>query len=292
MVLVVFLYALLASTFIFAKKVVGCANPCFIIGFRMILAGSMLLAMQMFRNSKRLNIPRKDWWLFLKVALFHIYIAFIFEFWALQYVSALKTTLIYSSTPFIAALLSYFLLHERLSTKKFIGIGIGLCGLVPVILAATQGPEAAMEFGRISLPEIVLLCSVTSASYAWFIIKDLMQRGHSLIVINGTAMLVGGVLSMITSILFEGLQHPVNNWPYFLLWVFLLIFVSNIVFYNLYGWLLKRYSITFLTFSGFLCPGFGTIYEWLFMGGGITWHYPASLLLVTLGLYVFYRGEI
>lgn len=292
MISVVVLYALLASTFIFAKKAVSLANPCFLIGFRMVTAGLILLAYQYFFLKESLQIRKQDLWLFFKTALFHIYFAFILEFWALQYISALKTTLIYSATPFIAALLSYCLLDERLSKKQIFGILIGLVGLAPVVLASANGIEATMEVARISIPEIVLLCAVISASYAWFMVKELMNKGYHLGLINGFAMLIGGVLSLVTSGIVEGFASPVHDWPNFLLWVFMLILVANIIVYNMYGRLLQTYSITFISFSGFLCPSFGALYEWLFMSGEVTWHYLASILFVTLGLYVFYRDEL
>jgi drug/metabolite transporter (DMT)-like permease len=292
MFLVVVLYALLALTFPLAKKAVSLAHPCFLIGFRMLVAGSFLLGYQYFFKRAHCSIHRSDWGLFLKTSLFHIFFAFTLEFWALQYVSALKTTLIYASTPFIAAILSYLLLSERLSLHKIIGIAIGLCSLVPVIVSATTGAEAMMEFGSISLPELSLLGSVFSATYAWFLVTKLMNKNYPLALINGVAMFVGGVLSMILTACVGGFAHPVVSWMPFLGWLSLLILVANITVYNLYGWLLRRYSITFLTFAGFLCPSFGMLYEWLFMGGTVTWHHFVSLFFVIIGLYIFYRGEL
>ncbi|MFA6263437.1 MAG: DMT family transporter [Candidatus Babeliales bacterium] len=292
MFLVVVLYALLALTFPLAKKAVCYAHPSFLIGFRMLIAGTFLLSYQYLFKRARCSINRSDWWLFFKTSLFHIFFAFTLEFWALQYVTALKTTLIYASTPFIAAILSYLLIKEHLSLHKIIGIVIGLCSLLPVIAAATTGPESAMEVARISLPEICLLGSVISATYAWFLVKELMIKNYSLSLINGVAMFIGGVLSMILAAFVGGFNHPVSAWMPFLGWVGLLILVANIVVYNLYGWLLHRYSITFLTFAGFLCPSFGMLYEWLFMGGVVTWNHLISLVLVTFGLYIFYRGEL
>lgn len=292
MIAVVLLYALLALTFIFAKNAVSFSSPCFLIGFRMIVAGLILLTYQCLILKQGLSIHKKDLWLFLKTALFHIYFAFILEFWALQYISALKTTLIYSATPFIAALLSYFILNELLSKKQIVGVVIGLFGLAPVIMASAEGMESTMEIAHISLPEIVLFAAVISASYAWFMVKELMNRGYNLGLINGSAMLIGGVLSLVTSALTEGISQPVHDWPNFLLWVGLLIVVANIIVYNLYGWLLRHYSITFISFSGFLCPSFGAFYEWFFMGGSVSWHYLASITLITIGLYVFYRDEL
>lgn len=310
MILIIVLYAVLALTFIFAKYAVALAKPCFLIGFRMIVAGILLLGYQCFARRKELQIPRADLWLFAQTAIFHIYFAFVLEFWALQYVSALKTTMIYSSTPFISALLSYILLGERLSVLKRVGIAIGLGGLVPVFLvtaaqsvtatvdALNQGTGAlavmpdASWIGSFMIPEIVLMCAVVSAAYAWFLVKKLMQRGYGLIMINGVAMLLGGVLSMLTAAVMGDLANSVVNWQQFLLWVGLLILSANIIVYNLYGTLLRTYSLTFISFAGFLCPAFGALYEWLFFGGVLSWHYVASFLLVTLGLYVFYRQEL
>lgn len=293
MILVVVLYAVLASTFIFAKKAVSLANPCFLVGVRMIIAGLLLLGYYWLFYRKHLRIKRADWWLFFKVSLFHIYIAFIFDLWSLQYISALKSTLIFSSTPFVAAVLSYFLLAERLSIKKIIGVVVGIGGLVPVVMIQASGEGVAQELTRISLPEIVLFGAVLSGAYAWFLVKRLMDRGYSFGVINGVAMLVGGIMSLATAGIVEGFAHPVRDLYPFMGWLVLLILAANIIFYNLYGYLLqKNYSITFITFAGWLCPCFATLYEWLFMDGTITWHYFVSLGLVSLGLFIFYQEEL
>lgn len=286
MILVALLYAILASTFIFAKQALMYAKPFFLIGFRMTLAGCLLLGFACLR--RHLVIRREDWWLFFRVALFHIYFSFILEFWALQYLSALKTTLIYSTTPFIAALLSYVLLKERLGRGKAVGIAVGLCGMVPIFML---GGGNAHELLNITLPDVILFGAVVSGAYAWFLVKQLMNKGYSLAVINGVAMLIGGVLSFGTSMLLESTPY-VYNWPKFLLWVACLIVVANVVVYNFYGWLLHRYSITFLTFAGFLCPSFAMLYDWLLLGGRLQPHYLISIVLVTTGLYIFYRKEL
>lgn len=291
MIFVVILYAVLASTFIFAKKAVTLANPCFLVAVRMLLAGAFILGFYALFHRKYLKIKRADWGLFIIVSFFHIYLVYLLDFWSLQYITALTSTLIYSSTPFIAAILSYFLLKERLTLKKIIGIIVGLGGLVPVIALQVQG-QASSAFGSISLPEIVLFFAVISGAYAWFLVKKLMDRGYSFGMINGVAMLLGGIMSLVTAGIFEGFAHPVKDLYPFMGWLFLLILSANIIFYNLYGFLLQRYSITFLTFAGWLSPCFATLYEWLFMGGTITWHYGVSLVLVFIGLYVFYQDEL
>jgi drug/metabolite transporter (DMT)-like permease len=292
MILIVILYAILASTFVFAKYAVAFSTPTFLIGFRMIIAGLMLLGFCLIKGRGRLHINVTDYWLFFKTALFHIYLAFTLEFWALQYVGALKTTMIFAFTPFIAALLAYGLYGERLNRAKKIGILIGATGLVPVLLASGEVSLSQSIWLTIGLPDLALLGAVISGAYAWFLVKQLMQRGYSFVIINGVAMLVGGMLSMITSIMVSGFTMPVSNWPSFLWWTMMLIISANIIVYNLYGALLRRYSITFLTFAGFLCPSFGALYEWGLTGKAVSWHYLVSLVLVIAGLYIFYRQEL
>lgn len=295
MFLVVLLYIFLALTFVFAKFIVQYASPIFIIASRMLLAGGMLLLYEIFYLKKHLIPHKKDWFLFLQTSLFHIYFSFVLEFWSMQYVSSSKANIIYSTTPFITALLSYILLKEKLSKIKIFGLLMGLGGLMPVLLLSTSNNGLSGEIFHISLPEIVLLFSVSSAAYAWFLVKKLMNKGYSLTLINGIAMFLGGVEALLTSVVVEIANPLWNNQPIklvydlkpFLFWLFMLIIVANFIVYNLYGWLLRKYSITFLTFAGFLCPIFGAFFGWLFLGEQITWHYFISLIIISIALYIF-----
>jgi len=307
MFFIILLYALLAVTFILAKNALQYAAPCFLIGFRMITAGLILLTYYFItykrdrpHSDKNTNqyksILNQSWrtdiWLFVKTAFFHIYCAFILEFWALQYLSALKTNIIYSSTPFIAALLSYLLLNERLTAKKMGAIILGFCGIIPMLSCTPTRVLFFSEILCISLPECILFCAVISSVYAWFLIKKLMDKGYHIGLINGTSMLIGGLLSLLTSLIFEPVGNTVYNWPLFLWWVSLLIITANILFYNLYAWLLQSYSITFITFAGFLSPLFGMLYERFFMHGTVTWRHGISTLIIAIALYIFYCDEL
>ena len=289
MFLIFLLYALLASTFIFAKFSIDYASPIFVIGFRMTLAGLLLLGYLLLFKKRSFKLHKKDLFLFMRVAFFHIYLAFVAEFWSLQYITSSKANLVYSLTPFIAAALSYFLLKERLTRGKLIGMGLGVIGIIPILLTQTGG-QSPLSF---TLAETILLVAVISAAYAWFDIKKLMQKGYSLIMINGFAMLTGGIGAFITYLIARDPNVPATtNFPEFFKYVSILVILSNVIFYNLYAWLLKRYTITFLTFCGFLSPLFGVCMGWFFRGEAITWPYWVSICLVTSALFIFYKEEL
>jgi len=306
---------ILASTFIIGKAALEYVHPFFLIAVRMIIGGSILLGYQYFFKHVNFSINRKHVWLFVQATLFHIYLSFMFEFWALEYVSSAKTCLFFSLSPFVTAILSYFLFAERLTTKQKIGLSIGFLGFLPELFAPQPVMEAtAGGIGFISFPEIALLFAMVAGAYGWVILKRLVVDNHySIAMVNGIAMFFGGILSLITSFIWSGWPtvksvseptHYLSQYlvvllgaqgagiAFFLFYTGLLIIVANIIYYNLYGVLLKKYSATFLSFAGFTAPFFTAFFGWLFLGESISWHFVVTNICVFFGLYLFYMDEL
>lgn len=287
MLLIILEYAILAATFTLAKKALSFAPPFFLVMMRLLIAGFFLTMYAYFRNAVKWKKVQEDAWLFIAAGLFHSYFAFVPEFWALQFVTSAKTSIIYAATPFVAALFSYFFYSERLTGYQWLGMLVGTAGLAPLIIYKSEPTEWGGLLS-LSVPELVLIGAMMSACFAWFIIKKLMKRGHSVAMINGAAMSIGGLLCIPTVLVAE--PHAislVSSWSGFIGWLSVLIILSHFISYNLYSWLLTQYSITFMTFCGFLCPLFSTLFGALFLGEHITWHYFASIFGITLGLVLF-----
>lgn len=312
MIAVLILYMLFASTFTLGKMALTYCDPIFFVATRMLIAGLLLLGYQALRNKPAWKWQSKHWPLYLQLMIFHIYLAFVLEFWALQYVHAAKACLMYNVSPFVTALYAYLIFSERLSWQKVAGLFIGFCGLLPIIFAYTPMEDVAGSFLRISFPEIALLGSIACSAYGWMVFKQCMQRGYSPVMINGISMFGGGIVAGITSLILEGapkIKVPMvlstldstiaqvvglysASWLMFMLYVFVLILIANIICYNLYGYLLARYSATFLSFAGFSTPLFAAFYDWMLIGDTITWHFAVSLGITFFGLYLFYRQEL
>lgn len=282
-------YAILASTFTIAKVAVGYADPLFLIGTRMVLSSPLMFLVHYFQKNASFRIHKRDWPAFFAVSLFHIFLPFIGEFWALQYLSSAKTAITYSLTPFIAAILSFVLLNKKISKKQSLGLIIGLLGLLPIFISGDD--VATHEFFMISMPEIVLLVSVIFASYAWFIVSKLMNKGYGISLINGVAMFIGGNLSFIAWYFFSEGPAIHGDFYGFMWWTFLLIIVANVISYNFYGWLLRHISITLMSAVGFFCPIFASLYGWLLLHEKLALSHLVALLLVIVGIWLFYREE-
>lgn len=293
MILVALLYLLFASTFTLGKAVLAYISPILFIGIRMVAGGSILLAYQYFFNRSKWHFDWKDSGSFFHIALFLIYISFLGEFWAMQYVSASKACLLFNMSPFITALFSYYMLSERLTKKQWIGLAIGFLGFLPILVDQTAGEQVTRHFGFLSTPELLLIMAVTSASYGWMVMRYLViERDYSSIMVNGTGMLVGGFMALITSFFLEGVPHiNQEQVPIIASYTLALILVANIICFNLYGVLLRRYSATFLSFAGFTTPLFAALLDLIFFSQPITMGFVATIAFVFIGLWLFYNDE-
>lgn len=292
MILIIFLYAVCASTFTICKSLLSFVKPFFLIGVRMLVAGVLLLAYAWWKDKKAFIIKRADWLPFVQIVLFHVYFAYILDLWSLQYISSSKSSFLYNLSPFLAALFSYFYFSEKMTTKKWIGLSIGFCGLLPeMFLKKISGQSDGFLF---SIPELVLLGAVASGVYGWIMVRKLVKDGNYCpTVVNGIGMVGGGLLAFVTSYCIEGWsESPVLQfWPFIKLTA-LIIVVGNIIFYNFYGFLLKRYTATFLSFAGFTTPIFAAIFGWIFLGELVHWTFFASMVIICIGLYIFYQEEL
>ena len=71
-----------------------------------------------------------------------------------------------------------------------------------------------------------------------------------------------------------------------------LIILANFIGYNLYGYLLRHYSATFLSLAGFITPFFTIILGWFFLSEQLTLPFLVSFVLTIFSLYLFYRQEL
>jgi drug/metabolite transporter (DMT)-like permease len=291
---VVLLYALFASVFTLAKSGLQYVQPFFFVGSRMLVAGIILLAYQKIKHRQQFKFDRQTWFRIIQLALFNIYLTNMLEFWGLRYLTSAKTCFIYSLSPFLSALFCYLLFNEKLGLKKWIGLGIGFLGFLPILLSHTAGESAAGQFYIFSWAELAVMGAATFSVYGWIVLKQLInENGLSPMTANGMSMLIGGSCALLHSFISEKWDPiPVTNMPVFIECALLLIIISNLICYNLYGYLLKHYSATFISFAGFTTPLFTALFGWFFLQETVSWHFYFSFGIVLSGLLVFDQEEL
>lgn len=297
MPLVILLFALFASLFTLSKTALDFSEPFFLIGSRMAFAGLLLLTHQFIYNRKAFSIKSQHILPLVLLGLISIYITNIAEIWGIQFMSSAKACLIYSLSPFIAALVAFWMLKERLTTKKWVGLCIGFVGLTPILFVGSNTSELAKDLFIVSWAEIALITAVFSSVYGWILLKKIINDfEYTPIMANGISMLIGGCLALIHSYLSGESWSPIpvisGQYAGFIECAFWMTIISNVVCYNLYGFLLKRFSATFMSLAGLVTPLFASLFGWYFLDETISWHFFASMILFSIGLAIFYQEEI
>ena len=226
---------------------------------------------------------------FFGAILFNIFITNTFELVGLQGCSPVKVSLIFCFAPFFGALLAYFLWHERLTYFKWLGLGLGLLGILLLYLPCGPGATLSTQGS-----DIWIWGAMIGTTVGWTCVKRLVfDYGYTPFFTNMVTMFIGGILSLIGSFLIEPWSTlPISDEFYFWILVGATALISCVVCYNLYAWLLRFYSVVFMTFAGFLCPFLTAIFGYFLLDETITFTFVGSFILLLLGLVIFYKEEI
>jgi len=279
--------------FTISKWGLAYTEPIFFVAVRMLVAGALLCGFLLIRGMRfdraLVRATLIDWFLFIQIIFFHIYLTYICDLCALKNISSIESAVIYNLSPFIAAVFSYFWFNERMTPKKWFGLLLGFSAFIPALILQGATVDLFTNLG----PRLLTLIAVISSAYGWIVLRALVQKGYSPLYINGIGMTCAGVISLFTSYFAETWDpSPVTQWIPFIQATVLIVVFANIIFYNLYGYLLKRYTATFLAFAGFLCPLFAALLGYLFLHETVSWYLIFSFVLVLIGLMIFYHEEL
>ncbi len=210
--------------------------------------------------------------------------------------TAAKTCFFYSLCPFFSALFSYLHFGEKMNGRKWLGMGIGFMGFIPVLASQKGAGELLSSFAYLSWPEISMLAAAACTSYGWILLR-LLVKGESIspLMANGASMLIGGSFALFHSLLVDSWTPiPVlfENIPLFLQGTLMMTLISNVICYNLYGLVLRKYTATFVSFMGLLSPIFASLNSWIILGEKPSMIIFASTGIVSIGLWLVYSAEL
>ena len=293
--LVFLLFGMWSIAFPVGKYLLQYSPPIFLTGFRMTLAGVVLLLFLFLRKKIPKTISRRQIISLLALTFFSVYLTNILEFWSLSHLSATKTCFIYSLSPFITAILSYIHLKEKMTPMKCLGIFIGVLGFIPVIMFKTGTEGLLQAFCGFTWPEISMFGAAFFSVYGWVILRIIVKNENmSPFLANGVSMFLGGLLALGTSYFVDPwnpLPFTLSSFPTLFSNLLFLTFISNIICYNLYGFLLKRYTATLISIFGLLSPIFTSIHSFVILKEPFSPAIILSTFIVLFGLWIVYREE-
>lgn len=294
--LVCFLFFLWSSCFSLGKIALEYTSPVFLTAFRMLFAGVILTGFLFIKKKSQLKLTKKQWISLGILGFFSVFLTNICEYYGLKQLSAAKTCFIYSLSPFFTILFSYIHFKEKLNIQKCLGLFIGFLGFIPVLFMQ-PGSETLFSLNQfITLADLAVVGAALFAVYGWILLRLLVKdQEMSPILANGISMVLGGFMALLQSFFADSwAPWPVVKGqfiPFFAV-VAAMTLISNIICYNLYGYMLKKFTATFMSFAGLLSPIFASVNSWILLSERPSLVIFGSTALVLFGLWIVYRTEI
>ncbi len=131
------------SAFSVVKVGLGYSPPVLFAGLRAVLAGlAVVLAALLWGGRPNL---RRDWPVFLLLALFNVALFIGLQTYAIMYLTSGSAAVLIYLQPILVGLLAFFLLGEPLSASRIVGLLLGFSGIVAVSSGSLSGGAGALS---------------------------------------------------------------------------------------------------------------------------------------------------
>jgi len=294
MLLPLIIYAVYATSFTMSKAMLTHMPPMLYVGLRTVISGSILTGYTIYQTGwqRITSTIKSNLRLLLEATVTQIYIPYILSFIALSQVTSIEASLIYNISPCMSALFSYALFHEKLRPMKFAGLTLSMCALMPLFYY--RFTETSQGIGSSVNALLLLVISVSSTAYGWILyglLRNTYQCHASFV--SSFSLLVGSVAILLTSYISEswGFGAILTSWETVVPLFATLAFAVDLIFTNIYGYLLSFYTATFMSLLGVTVPVFTSLFSWLFLNETMPQGFLPSCVIMALGLGIFYYGE-
>lgn len=220
-------------------------------------------------------------------------IGFVFSFGAYMYFIALKETalssvlILNSSNAIIVAVISFFVLKEKITSRGALAIAMAFVGCVIVALTKTNGLENSL-LGNLC----ALACAACCATYMVYMKKFAdISVPVKLFAVYAGSFVFAFVIALAQGNSFTAFE---NGQPYpaeEFLWILGSAALSVCISQGIINWALKYVKASFAASVSLLEPIVGAVYGYLIWAEGITLIHIIGGVLVIGGLYIYNRSE-
>ncbi|MTI80904.1 MAG: EamA/RhaT family transporter [Firmicutes bacterium] len=199
---------LFGFSFLFTKVVLDYLQPFQLIGLRFALAAASLSILALFGLIK-LNIKLGQLTDLLKVAIWQPVLYFTCETYGVKFTTASESGVIISLIPVMVAVLSFFILKERVSLKQGFFIASAVFGVVLMVLGGTAGSGGSP--GQHLLGVAILFGAVLSGGFYSIFSRQASEK-YSTTDITFVMMWLGAVVFNIIGLVQSYLNGQLGNY--------------------------------------------------------------------------------
>jgi drug/metabolite transporter (DMT)-like permease len=283
-----FLVVIWGSTFAGIRIAVDTIGPAWLVTGR-LLGGALFLAIWI--GGKRLIDKRPQtgpfapvtwkaiWW-FTFIGIVATAAPFLLYAMSAETTGSAVMAICNGATPFATVILAHFLVHDRLTVGRIVGVLLGFAGLV-VLMLPEFGEEGGGNFAGIALAVVgAWLYAVGNVGTR---MAPRVEPAMSSLIMVTSAGLGALVLALATE------PFPASPSNASLIAMAMLALWPTAVAFFFYVWLIQRAGPVFVSFTTYLSPLWATLVGVTLMGEGLHWSMIGALALILMGVAVANR---
>lgn len=230
-----------------------------------------------------LPADRALWWRSIPLGLVNIAIPGIAFTAAQQYVTASTAALLVAMLPVLVAVLAAVLLHERLTPRAVLGIGVATAGLLILALGRGGALDGTNWWAGLAL----VAAGVISAAFVYVGWRTLLSR-YPAVVLLAPQLVISTVAVAPFALLEHGTLPTPGEW-----WTVGALAAVNYVIPQLaMFWLLTRTTALQATLPSYGAPLIAALIAWPVLDQPVTVVVAAGGALILLGAWLINRGRL
>jgi drug/metabolite transporter (DMT)-like permease len=273
-----------SSIFVVLKPLVDTIDPLTVTVLRTVLPAVFVPLLLLIRKPDKIK-NKKHIIYFIIGSMGHMVLYPILSSYGLKLTTAARSGIILSLIPVFCIIISFFILKEKISLNKIIGVGIGFAGIL--LLISQQFTAHSLLYGGWK-GETLLVLSALSSSITYIMNGILIRHYSSWTVIN-YYLLFSGLIYI--PFLFNA--HGITDlnhldWIRILYLGFIGVFLAN----ALSVWVTKFVSVIFLSLQNYLITFMGILWAIIFLGEKLTLIDVISGIIILCGVILVKRNPI
>jgi len=230
-------------------------------------------------NGLALTIPRSELWPLILVSLLNITGWHLCSAYGLIYMNAGRAVIIGYTMPVWASILGSFILDERLTLARLIGLFLGVAGLLILI-----GPDIK-AIGSAPLGAILMLGAAVTWAAGTILLKY-FRWTMPITVLTGWQLILGGIPVIIGAFIMEPITAILQvSWQVALAMVYIIL-IGNIFCYWAWIKVVNLFPATVASIGTLAIPVVGVFSSILILGEQVGFREIAALILVIMALSI------
>jgi len=272
-----------SGTHIVAKAVTGKVDAIPLTFFRAVLSSSALMLLAYAREHLR-DIDRGDWKRLLWLGFLGLPVNQFFYLYGIHHTTAANGALLYATTPAFVLVLSHYLLGEKITRTKLIGVALAFIGVTIVIFERGIDLSSKYTYGNLIILVAVVAWALYTIKGRPMILKYGALRTTSLSMTLGALMFFP--LGLHSAISFSYHELTSSHW----MGILYLAFGTSVIGYLLWYYALGKIETSKVAVFTNGQPIVATIMALIFLDYTITASFVIGGAIAVGGVMITQRG--